>query len=406
MSTPTSSVSGTERGGCPFGSAGPTDFDHNSSDLSESTIWGEYAALRARGRVNESSAYGGFYLLTHFADVRAALRDPDAFASGHGHRVPVVGVPRAIPIDYDPPLHTEYRQAMTKALTPDRVRELQPFLRELIGTLVRDFHDSGGGDAVTGIALPLPLRVLTEVVGFSGETVARLRALTEEMWSRVNDHDYDEARKDIRALIDAEIERHRTGRMEDYLGWLLTVRVAGRPITDDEAARALITLAIAGHETTMNAAGSLMWLLARDPELQDRLRADPDLAPRYVEEMMRLRTPAQNFARHTTRAVRIGDVEIPAGSRVLLSYAAANRDEEQFPNPDAFDVERAGRGHLGFGWGIHQCLGALLARTELKILLETLCDLPPIRLAGEVTFGSLQGGVHFGPVTLPLAFAD
>jgi cytochrome P450 len=383
----------------------PTDFDHNSSALTESTLWAAYERLLAVGHASLSDAHGGFLTVSRFPDVKTVLRDPDTFASGYGHRIPVIGTPRAMPIDYDPPIHTDYRAMMASALTPARINALSPFVRQLISELVSDFHAAGGGDAVTAVALPLPLRVLTQLVGFSHETVSQLRDLTEAMWRHVNDMDYDEARRDLRAVVDAEIKRHREYRLDDYLTGLLGAEVDGRPVTDDEAARALITLAIAGHETTMNAAASLLWLLAEQPELQTALRADRELAPKYVEEMLRLRTPAQNFARQATKDTEIGEVPVPEGSRVLLCYAAANRDPEQFPNPEQFDASRAGRGHFAFGWGIHQCIGAGLARVELKILLETLCEYPLLELASQPQFGHLDGGIHFGPTELMLRFA-
>jgi cytochrome P450 len=381
-----------------------TDFDHNSAELTEGTLWRSYERLLESGRVSHSTAHDGFYLLSRFEDVKTALRDSETFTSGHGHRIPVIGTPRAIPIDYDPPLHTDYRRLMTAALNPARIRELQPFVRDLITELVADFHAHSGGDAVKAIALPLPLRVLTQVVGFSDETVGLLRRLTEQMWENVNTQDYDEARRELRAVVDAEIARHRATTIDDFLTGLLGASVEGRPIEDDEAARVLLTLAIAGHETTMNAASSLLWLLGSDIELQDQLRADPSIAPAYVEEMLRLRTPSQNFARWTARDVMVGDVEIPEGSRVLLCYAAANRDPSQYPEPERFDPSRASRAHLAFGWGIHQCMGAGLARAELAVLLQTLCTYPRFRVSGEVTFSSPQGGIHYGPTALPLAF--
>lgn len=394
--------------GCPIagGRAAATDFDHRSPDLSEPSIWAAYDRLRESGPVAASSAHGGYYVLSRFDTVREALRHPELFSSQHGFLLPAVGPARTIPIDYDEPLHSEYRQVMTQALTPSRVRELQSFLTDLIGGLVSAFAAAGGGDAVSQVALPLPLAVLTEVVGFSPETVARLRGLTEQMWTRVDELDYDDARADIRALLEDEMVRHRVEPVDDFVTTLLGAEVSGRPISDDEAVRILMTMAIAGHETTMNAASSLLWLLADDPALQERLRADPSRAPSYVEEMLRLRSPAQNFARQTTRDVVVDDVEVPADARVLLSLAAANRDPAQFPRPEVFDVKRATRGHLAFGWGIHQCLGAALARVELRLLLEAFCAHPPFRLAGEATFASPHGGAHWGPASLPLRFVD
>jgi cytochrome P450 len=367
-------------------------------------MWTAYQRLRESGRVLHSSARGGFYVLTHFDDVKAALRDSATFVSGKGHRIPMVGTPRAIPIDYDPPIHTEYRKIMIQALTPARISAMEPFLRETIARLVAAYHAAGGGDAVAAVTLPLPLAVLTEIVGFSPVTVSQLRTLTEAMWAQVKETDYDEARRDLREVVDGEIRRHRSEDLDDYITALLSTTLESRPITDDEAARVLITLAIAGHETTMNSAASLMWLLAADSDLQDELRAAPERAPQFVEEVLRLRTPAQHFARTTARDVVVDDVLIPAGSRVLLSYAAANRDPDAFPEPDRFDTSRASRAHLTFGWGIHQCIGATLARVELRILLETLCQYPRLILDGDPTFEPPHGGIHYGPHAVPLRF--
>ena len=391
---------------CPFGGDAlpETDFDHNSTALSEQNLWQAYEELRSLGPVAHSRHHGGYYVVTGFDDVKSALRDKETFVSGHGHRIPVVGVPRAVPIDYDGSLHREYRRIMISALTPKRIAAMKDSLRDLIGRLVSDFRAAGGGDVIAAVALPLPLQVLVEVVGFSEATVTELRELTEAMWDVVNDVDYDEARQGIRALVDGEIARHRAEPRDDFLSRLLDERVEDRPITDDEIARTLITMAIAGHETTMNAASSLFWLLARDRDLQERLRADPGLAPQFVEEMLRLRTPAQNFARHTTNQVVVGETPIPEDARVLLSFAAANRDPVVFADPDRFDVTRATRAHLAFGWGAHQCIGATLARTELKILLETLVAHPAFALDGDATFHSLQGGIHYGPHRLPIRF--
>lgn len=398
---------------CPFGghesdhvTAPVTDFDHNSTTLSEESLWPAYEDVRSLGPVTRSSHHGGYYVVTGFDDVKSALRDSRTFISGHGHRIPVVGIPKAIPIDYDGSLHQEYRRIMISAMTPRRIAAMQPFLRDLIGRLVADFHAAGGGDVVAEVALPLPLHVLVEVVGFSEATVAQLRELTEAMWSVVNDVDYDEARKGIRALVEDEIARHRQEPRDDFLSRLLQERVGDRPIAEDEIARTLITMAIAGHETTMNAVSSMLWLLARDRDQQELARVDPSLAPRFIEEMLRLRTPAQNFARHTAQEMIIGDTVVPADARVLLSLAAANRDPDAFAHPDRFDVTRASRAHLAFGWGAHQCIGATLARTELKILLETLVGYPPFALDGEAMFHPLQGGIHYGPHRLPLRFED
>lgn len=120
--------------------------------------------------------------------------------------------------------------------------------------------------------------------------------------------------------------------------------------------------------------------------------------------MLRHRSPAQNFARRATCPVTLAGQDIDEGDAVLLSLAAANRDPGRFPEPERFDPDRDARGHLAFGWGIHQCPGGVLARTELTILLQTLCAHPPLHLAGEVTWSGLNGGNHLGPTSLPVRF--
>jgi cytochrome P450 len=377
-------------------------FDHHQA-MSLSEIDAAYDALRAKGPTY-SSKHGGFWVIARFADVRAALRDPKTYSSAGGHRIPSIGSGRSLPIDVDPPLHSDYRELFTRRVTPQTIAQMMPFLEELVSGLVSAFRESGGGDFVHDVALAMPLMVLTRLVGFSPETVARLRELTERMWGQVAEKSLDEARAELREVIRAEIARHRTDRPNDYLTELLDASVDKRPITDDELERTLLTFAIAGHETTANAASWLAYLLEIHPDLQEGLRADPALAPAYVEEGLRLGTPAQLFARETTRSTELGGCPLPAGARVLLSYGAANRDPAQYPHPEGFDVERGARGHLAFGFGIHQCPGALLGRIELRLLLEAMSQLPPWTSDGAAEFDGFMGGMHLGPRRLPLRF--
>jgi cytochrome P450 len=381
-----------------------SDFDHHAEDFSEASIWPTYQAMR-KCPVAHSQRHGGYWILTRYADVAAAARDHQTFSSAHGVRIPEVGPGRSIPLDFDPPLHTDYRALFARAFTPDRVKELQPFVRQRIQNLLASFWSEGGGDVVAAIAEPLPLEILTEVVGFSPATVSRLRVLTRSSWQRVASMPLDVARTQIRELMLEEVAAHRASQPDNYLTWLLTATVEDRPLTDDEIARTLISFAIAGHETTVNAIGNLIYVLVTEPDLQGQLRADATAIPRFVEESLRWRTPAHMFGRRTTRPVRIGEVEIGADEPVLLSFAAANRDEEQFPHPEQFDHARGGRGHLAFGTGIHLCVGAAFARLELRMLLQELAGFPPLRLDGEVQFTKLEGGHHLGPRYLPVTFA-
>ncbi|GAA4852938.1 cytochrome P450 [Actinomycetospora corticicola] len=394
----------------PDDGVGIVDLDPYAPELTEPAVWDVYEAARDAGPVVHSPRRGGFWVVTGYDDVRAVLRDAATFSSASGHRIPTDGTQRAVPIDFDPPLHTAYRKLMTPALSPARVRRLTPFLEATVADLVSGFVRQGGGDFVRDVALPLPLAVLTELVGFAPATVERFRDVTERMWSGLDTDgeavDFVAARQEVYDLMAHELDSHRAHPADDFVSSLLTAEVDGRALEEDERISMLATFAVAGHETTMNAAGTLVHLLVAHQEHQQHLRADPRRAQSYVEEMLRHRSPAQNFARRATCPVTLGGRSVEEGDAVLLSLAAANRDPGRFPEPERFDPGRDARGHLGFGWGIHQCPGGVLARTELTILLQTLCAHPPLHLAGEVTWSGLNGGNHLGPTSLPVRFGS
>jgi len=379
-------------------------FDHHAITDAEAA-WGTYDQLRDQG-VTHSREHGGFYVLSRYEHVLAALRDPDTFASGQGTRIPAIGDGMIIPLDFDPPGHTAYRALITEHVTPESVRGMVPGLREMIDGLIDGFHAKGGGDWVAAVGLPLPLNVLVQVVGFAPETVAQFRDLTAQSWKQISEQDLFAARAGLFELVRRELQRHRETRPDDYITSLIGKEIDGRPITDDELQRLLLAFAVAGHETTMNASGSMLRYLVEDPARQGRLREKPELIPAFVEEVLRYSSPVQCIGRCTTRDVEIGGVRIPAGSRVLLVYAGANRDTARFDHADAFDVDRGAAGHLAFGFGRHQCAGALLARTELRLVLEKLVTMPEVEYAGAPDFGGLEGGAMSGPSYLPLRFTS
>lgn len=390
---------------CPVHGAATVGFDHHDPALADDRIWAAYAAIREHGDVAWSPAHGGLWVVAGFDAVRQALRDHETFSSGEGHRVPANPSVRSIPIDFDPPLHTAYRSLVMEALRPDKVRELRPWLDSTIDALWSAFRDKGGGDAIADVALPLPLAVLQQLIGFSPESVARFREHTERLAASVmspDQHALDRAA--IGELLRGELDRHRRTRPDDYVTWLLDAEVDGRRLDERELVSVLNTLAVAGHETTMNSVGSLLYLLATDTDLQRAVRRDRVAPTAVVEEMFRVRTPAQMFARHTTREVSIGGITIPEGQWVLLLYAAANRDPRKFAEADAVRPGRRERGHLAFGWGIHQCVGAALARYELQTLLTTMNRGGPIALDGAPDFIGIEAGVHYGIRALPLRF--
>jgi cytochrome P450 len=315
------------------------------------------------------------------------------------------GVPQFPPIEFDPPVHTALRNLMRPPLTNAEVKAIEPQIRSLVQELVEPLAAKGGGDLVGDLAVPLPLRVLSVVVGFSPRATDRIRALSEQLWAGMAaDEDSSNFLPAYAGLLAEEIADVRAHPRGDYLSWLVTQEIAGRPVTDEELIGVLASLAIAGHETTMNSAANLLLHLARTPADQQRLRDEADVIPLAVEEGLRCWTATVNFARTLTRPVTIDGVTIPAGERVLLVYQAANRDPEEFEDAETFRLDRKPNHHLAFGQGIHFCLGAQLGRAELRILLEELVhNAPPFVLTGDAP-RYFEGGVHQCVKSIPVAF--
>ncbi|WP_352235705.1 cytochrome P450 [Lentzea sp. NBRC 102530] len=341
--------------------------------------------VRERGRVVRSPAHGGMYVLGRYADVAAALKDHETFSSASGVFHPKApDAPRFAPLEYDPPEQVTFRALMRPPFTPASVRELTPAITDLVRGLLDPITRRGRGDFVGELAVPLPLAVVSLAVGFSPDAQHRIRELTSDTWSKMPAGD-NSFWKPFEALFRDEIRRAREEPGEDYLSSLVRAEIDGRPVTEDELHVMLVAFAIAGHETTMNTLSHLLLHLARHPELQDRLRARPDLMPAAVDETLRLWTPVDHGTRVTTRETTVGDTRVPAGSRVLLLTGAANRDPRQFPFPDEFRLDRGQPRHLTFGQGIHFCLGAQLARVELRVVLEELARHGNHRLVAPAT---------------------
>jgi cytochrome P450 len=383
-----------------------TRFDHQHPDFTPDTAPDVYAELRRRCPVAHTDAHGGYWVLTRYADVLAAAKDHETYSSAGGVFIPrPEGVPQFPPIEFDPPVHTALRNLMRPPLTTAEVKAIEPRIRSLVQELVDPLAAKGHGDLVGELAVPLPLRVLSVVVGFSGRATDRIRALSEDLWAGMaTDTDSSNFLPAYAQLLAEEIADVRKNPRGDYLSWLVTQEIDGRPVSDEELIGVLASLAIAGHETTMNSAANLLLHLARTPDDQARLRAEPDLIPLAVEEGLRCWSATVNFARTLTRPVTIDGVTLEAGERVLLVYQAANRDPGEFDDPDTFRLDRKPNHHLAFGQGIHFCLGAQLGRTELRILLEELVrTAPPFTLVGDAP-RYFEGGVHQCVKSIPVVF--
>lgn len=388
-----------------------------------------YAALRARAPVYRMPM--GIYIVSSHALCVAALRDPEAFSSrftaalggamaaavaaGDASGVTVRATP---PVDTlltnDPPSHTRFRKLVNRAFLPRRVEQLTAEIRRLAHELVDGFAGRGRIELVADFAVPLPLTVIADQLG-----VPRAHLPAFKRWSDasvgplgglLSRDEMVACAKLVLELQDYLAERceeRRRAPEDDLLSDLVHARVDGEhPLTTPEAVSILQQLLVAGNETTTHLIAAAMQFLLQHPDQLARLRTDRSLLPNAVEEALRLETPVQGMWRVTTRDVELGGTTIPEGSFVMLRYAAANRDEAVFVDPDRFDVARPNaRDHLGFGMGIHYCVGAALARSEAAIAIETLLDrLPGLRLAPGNTFRHHRSMLLRGLERLDLEF--
>ncbi|GAA2264675.1 cytochrome P450 [Streptomyces atrovirens] len=382
------------------------DFDAHDPHLSPDLAVDVHRAIRTATPVTRSRAHGGTWIVSRYDDVRAALADHRTFSSASGVFFPrAPGTPRFAPLEYDPPEQTRFRTAMKPPLQRSRVRQLHGALADLVRRHITPITERGHGDLIAELAVPLPLAAVGLAVGFTEHAQRSIRDLTSNTWARMaTDNGPAGFWPAFTELFDHEIRRARRQPGDDHLSALVRAPFDGRPVSDEDLHVMLVAYAIAGHETTMNTLAHLLWQLGTRPELQTELRRDPGLIPAAVDETLRLWTPVDHGTRVTTRPAVLSGTGIPAGARVILLTGAANRDPDVFPDPDTFRLDRGTNHHLTFGHGIHYCLGAHLARTELTHVLQEFTRHPPFILTRQPT-RSYENGRHICLDRLPVRFA-
>ena len=354
-----------------------------------------FARLRDTCPVARGERWGGFWALTRYADVVAASTAPHTFSSESGVVIPINPLAgRRLPMHYDPPEHTAYRRMLNPAFHPERVGALGPAVREIADRLLTPLVERGTADLVGEYASPLASHVLAAFLGMPdgfGERLER-HSVAFERAQLAADTEAVEAENAVLYAYAREVAATAGGGVVAALA-------GGTGLGDDEIVGAIRQIFIAGHIAVSAALGSALRHLAGDAALQDRLRTAPALVPGAVEELLRLHTPNQGFARTATRDVEIGGQTVRAGEQVALVYTAANRDPAVFPDPDDFDLDRRTNRHLAFGHGVHKCVGIDLARLELRTGVAAVLDATvSFAPAGEPEL--LRWPIS-GPATLP-----
>ena len=386
-------------------SAAGAEFDPTTEDVRRDPH-ALYRDLRARCPVAHTDAWGGFWAVTRRADIEAVVTDPEVFSSRFGiivPRNPASG--RRPPMHYDPPEHTVFRKAINPAFRKDHLGWLEPCVRVVAGDLIDRALAAGTVDGFAGLASPLCGSVLVELLGIPydlrDEAVAGADAFEQAQF------DFDGARVEqlnrmlyelCRQVVVARRRRPRPPE-RDLVSGLLTVELDGVPIDDETAAGSLRQILVAGHGAPALVLAAAIGHLAGDPELQQRLRCEPALVPAAVEELLRLYTPNQGFARTVQRDVELGGRTIPAGDVVTVPYTSANRDEAVFDRPDDLVLGRPEH-HLAFGYGVHLCPGSHVGRVQMRVALtELLARTMSFTAAGEPSYAPFP---VYGPRALPL----
>ncbi len=382
-----------------------------------------YSALREHARVYFSPTWK-CWVLTHYQDVAAVLLDPETFSS-RGRVTNVIQ--REFPehfleqikpllhhysrgvINLDPPDHTRMRRLLQKTFLPRTLERLKATIRTTTHELLDAARARGHFDVVADLAYPLPVTVIAELLGVPREDrdkFKRWSAIIME-FQAVPLPTADAILRsqigivELRAYLADTARQRRAAPRDDLISELVSLEFDGDRLAEDELLSTCVTLLVAGHETTTNLIASATWLLLRHPAQLAALRANPAAMPAAIEEVLRFESPLHRVGRTALRDTVVGGQTIKKGETVFLLLAAANRDPAQFPRPDEFEIARTPNKHLAFGYGIHFCLGAALARLEAPIALHAIFDRFP---HARLTAGTLpwHSGVMRGLKTLPL----
>ncbi|WP_432122820.1 cytochrome P450 family protein [Streptomyces sp. S1] len=388
-----------------------------------------YAWLREHAPVHRTTLPSGVeaWLVTRYADARQALADQRLSKNpAHHDESPHAKGKTGIPgerkaelmthlLNIDPPDHTRLRRLVSKAFTPRRVAEFAPRVQELTDRLIDAFVEKGSADLIHEFAFPLPIYAICDLLGVPEEDQDDFRDWAGMMIRHGGGPRGGVARsvKKMRGYLAELIHRKREEPGDDLISGLIKASDHGEHLTENEAAAMAFILLFAGFETTVNLIGNGLYALLRDPVqrglLQTSLAAgETGLLETGIEELLRYDGPVEMATwRYATRALTIGGQEIPAGDPVLVVLAAADRDPERFDGPDVLDLARRDNQHLGYGHGIHYCLGAPLARLEGQTALATLLTrLPDLRLAADPAELRWRGGLIMrGLRTLPVEFS-
>ena len=363
----------------------------------------------------------GLWVLTRYDDCVTSLRDPrfgrDGFeailAAQYGEESETGRLPRSM-LFRDPPDHTRLRALVNRAFTPRVIEGMRGQIQGVVDRLLDRVEQRGHMDVIADLAYPLPVTVICDMLGvpegdheqmkeWSSDIIRSLDAIGIPSDDSVVERGRV-GRRGIAEYFRALLPERRRQPRADLLSSLIAVEEQGDRLTEGELLATCVLLFIAGHETTVNLIGNGLLALLRHPGELERLRAEPGLIGSAVEELLRFDSPVQRTARITNAEVAVGGKTLPAGAFVVTAIGAANRDPRHFPDPDRLDIGRTENRHIAFGFGIHFCLGAPLARVEGQLALGALMRRMPRLRLGDADLEWRESSTLRGLKALPVDF--
>jgi cytochrome P450 family 142 subfamily A polypeptide 1 len=384
------------------------DIDLVSGEFYGSDPLDQYAWMRANAPVYFDERNGVWGIATYHR-LKAIAKDPATFSNAGGIR-PDNG-PLPMMIDMDDPEHVRRRKLVNSGFTPRRVRDLEPKINRVCDEIIDAVCERGACDLVRDIAAPLPMVMIGDALGVAPEDRADLLQWSDDMVSALSNSASEESLTRAANAFGAYTsyasnviaDRRQRDPQDDLMSVLVHAEVDGDSLADDELVQESLLILVGGDETTRHVISGGMAQLLAHPDQHQKLVADRTLLGSAVEEMLRWVTPIKNMARTVTRDVEVEGQLMEAGEKLLLLYHSANRDEDVFDDPHTFDIERDPNDHVAFGFGTHFCLGASLARLEVKVMVDRLlARLPDLRLAGDTPLRAAN--FISGYETMPVEF--
>jgi len=373
-----------------------------------------YRQMRETQPVYHDPDWGAWHVF-RYADVARVLSEYVTFSSDESRYQPAEYQENS-PISssilrMDPPRHRQLRNLVSQAFTPRMVAQMELRISEITNGLLDQVAAKGEMDAIRDLAYPLPVTVIAELLGIPTEFREDFKRWSDALVSGDEETTEEERQALFQEIggmfgyFSQVLEERRAHPQNDLVSALLEASVDGQHLNDLELLGFCGLLLVAGNETTTNLIGNLILCLDENPGVVERLRANRALVPGAVEEALRYYSPIKTMTRYASTATTIGDQHIEAGQVIIPWISSADRDEAEFPDADRFDSEREPNRHLGFGRGIHFCLGAPLARLEVKTALGAMLDrLPGTWQVADVPLEPIRSFIVFGTKNLPLTW--